>query len=226
MRAMDTVVGRRTVPVAPAAWEERVRAAEHIVVDVGTGDGRAALRLARSHPSWLIVGLDPAGDRMADASGRAARRVERGGAPNAVFVAAAIEAAPPALAAVADEVRVQLPWSGLLRGVVRGDPPVLEGLRRIARDGSPLTAVIGTDIWRSPVPRDVEGLEPLLPGAEDGPLGDRYRACGFEIDSLEATDEEGAAAAYGEGSTGSSWGHRLGAAHGRAGFVVLRARAV
>lgn len=226
MRAMDRVVGRRTVTVAPDEWRHQVAGATRVVVDVGTGDGRAVLRVARAHPDWLVIGVDPATDRLVDASGRAARKVDRGGAPNAVFVAALIESAPSELAEVADEVWVQLPWSGLLRGVVRGDGPVLAGLRSVAKVDAPMVVVVGTDIWRAPVPREVEGLPPLVPGLEHGPLGDRYREQGFEITAMVETDEAGAAAAFGEGAPGSSWGHRIGAANQRARFVVLRARAL
>src|SRR6266511_3355832 len=39
---------------------------DRTVVDVGAGDGRAVYRLARAHPRWLVIGLDPAWRRMVE----------------------------------------------------------------------------------------------------------------------------------------------------------------
>lgn len=239
---MEVLTGRRTAILDDDRVAAAADHAERVVVDVGTGDGREALRLAREHPTWWIAALDPARDRMTDAAAKAARSSAKGGAPNLVFTVASIERPPAALIGTAHEVRVHLPWSALLRGVVRGDAAVMAGLRSVARDDGELVVVIGTDIWREPVPREVVGLEPLVP--DDDPAGrppsaprlaPRYAAAGFTITAVRTWTAADAAASTGPppaGSPGpgsvsptSSWGRRLAAARPGAGFIELRARA-
>ena len=216
---MEVQRGRQTEDLDEPDLRRRAAEAERVLIDVGTGDGRTALRLARDNPGHLVIGLDPAADRMRESSARAARKPSRGGAGNVLFVVALVEEAPAALHGLADEVRVQLPWSGLLRGVVRGDPGILRGLRRLARDDALMTVTIGADIWRDPVPVDVADLAPILPGEPNDELRRRYLDAGFVILGIEEADRETA-----ETGTGtSSWGRRLDASRRGAAFLVVRA---
>jgi Methyltransferase domain len=105
------------------------RPARGATVDLGTGDGRAVLAAAAARPDRLAVGVDASAAAMAEASWRAARRSERGGLPNAVFVVAAAEALPPELDGVADLVTIQFPWGSLLKGLLDADPRVMAGWR-------------------------------------------------------------------------------------------------
>ena len=79
---------------------------DRVVVDLGTGDGRAVLRRAAAEPSALVIGIDAAASAMAEAS----RRADRRGPTNALFLAAGVEAlsASP-LAGRADLVTVTVP---------------------------------------------------------------------------------------------------------------------
>ncbi len=61
---------------------------------------------------------------MRDASRRAIRPAARGGVPNALFVATALEAVPRALDGLADLVTVHFPW-GSLRSAAAGHDPAL-----------------------------------------------------------------------------------------------------
>jgi 16S rRNA (adenine(1408)-N(1))-methyltransferase len=62
-----------------------------VAIDLGTGDGRYVLALARQRPETLVVGLDASAAAMAEASRRAARR---DAVPNALFAAAAAQHPP------------------------------------------------------------------------------------------------------------------------------------
>ena len=86
---MRTVIGRRVTEVD--VGYERIARSCRVVVDLGTGDGRAVIERARAQPDALVVGIDASAAGMADASRRAARSVPRGGVPNALFVVAAAE---------------------------------------------------------------------------------------------------------------------------------------
>ena len=93
-----------------------------MVLDLGTGSGKAVLRRARQRPEELVIGLDADARAMADASRRAAGPARRGGLPNALFVAASAEELPGIVAGRVDTLTIALPWGSLLRGLLDGEP--------------------------------------------------------------------------------------------------------
>lgn len=218
---MRVVEGRAVRRMDEADVIELARAAERVVVDVGTGDGRFAWRLAREHPEWLVVGVDPARERLTDTARRAARRSDRGGAPNLLLVWAAIEDDLPPLTGRADEVVVLAPWGRLLAGVVGRDDQVLRGLRRVARGaGSSLVVTLGTRLWAEPVTVSVRNLpNPLVDDDGRAGLEAGYARCGWSLDGVEEVAVEDLRA------WSSSWSRRLGDRPDER-FVVLRATAV
>jgi 16S rRNA (adenine(1408)-N(1))-methyltransferase len=218
---VEILDGRQRLPLPDDDVRARIAAAEVVVVDVGTGDGRAAYRLALDHPGWLVVGLDPATDRMAETSARARRKPARGGCPNVLFTVASAEVPPPVLTGTAHVVTVLLPWSGLLQAAVGANDAALRGMRSLLRPDGHLTVVIGTDIWRDPVPTEVAALRRPEPADIDGELAEIYLSCGLRITRIEeigATDLESLVA-----PASTSWAKRLAAGRAGAGFVVIEA---
>ena len=213
---MRVVRGKRLVPAEPellAGCRDR-----RVVVDVGTGDGRTAYRLARAHPEWLVVGVDPAWQRMVETSTRSARRPERGGAGNLVLVCATAEAVPDELLGIADEVLVLMPWGKLLRGIVLGEPDVCAGLRSLARAGATLELTVGTGIWRTPVPIEIRDLPELTPEYVDATLAALLAQSGWHVtEAREITADEVA-------RLPSSWARRFG--DSSPNFLYLRAEAL
>ncbi len=218
---VQVVEGKALGRLAADEVAARVAAAARVVVDVGTGDARAAWRLARAEPDTLVIGLDPAWQRMTDTAARARRKPAKGGAPNLVLVNTAVEAAPPALDGVADAVTVLMPWGGLLRGVVTAAPEVCGGLRRLARTAATLEIVIGTSIWRPPVPAELADLPELTPSAlaPHGELAARWAATGWAVDGAIVTTS------IDENAPVTSWARRLGSSAPEP-LLVVRARAV
>jgi 16S rRNA (adenine(1408)-N(1))-methyltransferase len=104
-----------------------------VIVDLGTGDGRAVLAAAAADPRALVVGIDADASAMAEASRRAARPARKGGLPNALFVVASAEAPAPELSGVADLVTVHFPWGSLLRGVLGIDDAAARGISALPR---------------------------------------------------------------------------------------------
>src|SRR5688572_11197679 len=102
-----------------------------VVIDLGTGDGRFVYRAARRDPGTFYIGIDADAGALEKISEKIHRKPARGGAPNALFVQAAVESLPAELDGVADEVHVHFPWGSLLRAVATGDPAALRGLRRL-----------------------------------------------------------------------------------------------
>lgn len=216
--ALKVLTGKKLTDLDPAEWAGILAAAERVLVDVGTGDARTAYRQAIAHPDWLVVGVDPAWQRMTETAVRAARKPAKGGAPNLVLVNSAIETVPAALHGVADDVTVLMPWGKLLRGIVLGEEDVLSGLRSVAKAGAPLEISIGTSIWRDPIPLEIRDLPELTPQTVVSTgLGDRLAAFGWEVADVRLvphTDLD---------TISSSWARRLGSG---ATETVLHLRAI
>jgi 16S rRNA (adenine(1408)-N(1))-methyltransferase len=91
------------------------------IVDLGTGDGAAVVRIARANPSALVIGVDTDASGLREVSGRAARPVRKGGLPNALFLVAEASIALVALRGRVHDLRITLPWGSLLRLVLEGE---------------------------------------------------------------------------------------------------------
>ena len=124
-----------------------------MIVDLGTGDGRAVLARADEDPAALVIGIDASAASMAESS----RRADRRGPSNAVFFAAGVEALSCSpLAGQADVVTIAFPWGSLLRGVLGLDDPALCGIASVARPGGRIEVLV------SVVPADgVSGMDRL-----------------------------------------------------------------
>lgn len=168
-----------------------------MTIDVGTGDGRAVLAVARRQPETLALGLDANAAAMAEASRRAARPGRKGGLANARFIVAAAESLPTELHGIADLVTVRFPWGSLLRGCLARDECVAQNLAALVAPGGSLELLL------APLERD--GLDGL-PTAVDGLAAAAARAFACQglaaIEARPATIEEVLAAA-------STWARRL-----------------
>lgn len=154
---------------------------EGVVIDIGTGDGRFVYQSARQNPNKFYIGIDPNVRPLGKISEKIYRKPAKGGAPNVLFIQAAVEELPAELDGVADELHVHFPWGSLLRAVASGDVAVLQNLRRICAPDALLEVVIGLDPARDQ--SEIERLEltPLSLEFIDQQLASRYLAAGFEI---------------------------------------------
>lgn len=128
-----------------------------MILDLGTGDGRAVLQRASSEPDALVIGVDASATAMVEASRRALRQR----VPNAMFLAAGVESlASSPLAASADLVTVTFPWGSLLRGVLGLDAAALAGVAATLRPAGDI------EVLASVIPPDgVAGMASLGPDA-------------------------------------------------------------
>ena len=170
---------------------------ERVIVDLGTGDGRAALTLAETNPRALVIGIDADAASMAETSRRAARPAHKGGRSNLLFVVAAAESPPPELLGLAHEVRILFPWGSLLRGVLGADARVAEGIARLTRPGGRVSAIV------SVTPRDgLEATASFDPAGLAG-IGDAARRFDLRLTATRRASVEDVRA------TRSTWGRRL-----------------
>jgi 16S rRNA (adenine(1408)-N(1))-methyltransferase len=205
------VIGRRVVDFSPEEYAEVRKRYAAALIDVGTGDGKHVLHLARSRPDWLVIGLDASADRMRKSSTRAAASPARGGLANVLFVCAAAERLPAGLADIT-EVHVLMPWGSLLRGMVGHDRDMLAGMAAITEPGATFLVTLNLHAWRPPVPEVGEVPEPD-PRWATTRLAETYARAGWRLDAAEYLDEARISA------LATSWTKRLGAS--RSQFDVL-----
>jgi 16S rRNA (adenine(1408)-N(1))-methyltransferase len=168
-----------------------------VIIDLGTGDGRAALALAEAEPTTLVIGVDADAASMADASRRAARKPARGGHPNMLFVVAAAETPPAELTGLADEMRILFPWGSLLRGVLGRDRRVACGIAALAQPGARVSAIVSVTATDA-----VGGITSLGDSAFDE-VAQATREAGLRLTEACPVDRETVRA------TRSTWGRRL-----------------
>ncbi|HEX5889216.1 MAG TPA: class I SAM-dependent methyltransferase [Pyrinomonadaceae bacterium] len=176
---------------------------EGVIIDIGTGDGRFVYQSARQNPKKFYIGIDPNVRPLEKISEKIYRNPPKGGAPNALFIQAAVEDLPAELDGVADELHVHFPWGSLLRAVAAGDLAVLRNLRRICAPGALFEVVLGLDPARDQTELERLGLVPLTLEFIDQQLASRYRAAGFEL------TERGIIAASKWPEFNTSWAKRL-----------------
>jgi 16S rRNA (adenine(1408)-N(1))-methyltransferase len=188
---------------AVAGWLERVAGGLPLVLDVGTGDGRFPYEMARRDAGSFYLGMDPDGESMKEYAYRASRKASRGGVENAAYVVASIEWPPAELLGKADRVHVNFPWGALLRGVLRPERAVLEGLAGVARAGAAIELLITYDPGHD---HGATGGAPLaapsLAYIDEG-LAPAYAAAGIEVGGRRLVAREEALAVP------STWGRRL-----------------
>ena len=154
---------------------------EGVIIDIGTGDGRFVYESARLNPNKFYIGIDPNTRPLQKISEKIHRKPAKGGAPNALFIQAAVDDLPAELDGVADEIHVHFPWGSLLHAVATGDIEVLRNLRRICAGGASLEVVIGLDSERDQAEIERLGLSPVTLEFIDNVLGPNYAAAGFQI---------------------------------------------
>ena len=173
---------------------DRIARAARVVVDLGTGDGRAVLARAAAEPDTLVIGVDAVAAAMAESS----RRADRRRMPNVLFLADGVERlADSPLAGAADLVTVILPWGSLARGILGVDAAPLAGVAAILAPGGRL------DVLVSVTPSDHIADLPLLTAGHARTIASAWSRAGLALTSMTpATDAEVAA-------SGSTWARRL-----------------
>lgn len=200
--------GKSTLPWTRADLEAKLAGSARVLIDIGTGDGRFVYRWAGAHPETFCIGIDAVGERMREVSHRASRKPARGGRPNAIFVVASAEALPEELSGLADALSINFPWGSLLSALVLPEPQVLAALRRLARPGAELIALLNQSVFDDRPYAERIGLPALTDERIEETLRPAYRAAGFEIRGSQLLDD-------GAVPHQTSWGQHLMLASGR-----------
>jgi 16S rRNA (adenine(1408)-N(1))-methyltransferase len=156
---------------------------------------------ARAQPDAYVIGIDAVADAMAEASRRAAAKTARGGVANAMFVCAAAETLPGALAGLADEITVNYPWGSLLRALALPDVEMLARMAQLGKPGAKFTAAINVHPLRNAAQAERLGLGEAALLKDPARLTVEYARAGFEC--LRVCDVTG------EAPAATSWGKHL-----------------
>ena len=206
---MRRIRGKKIVELSAAEYAGLAGRYERIVRDVGTGDGKHALQLARRHPAALVVGLDAAKDNLRKVSGRT-------DTPNLLFLWAPVEQLPPELTGIA-EVHVLMPWGSLLRGVLGDGSDTLAELARRCTPEARFLITLNLHAWRPPVPEVGEHPEPD-PDSALAALAERYARQGWTLERAHYLDDAGIA------ELATSWTRRLNSSRDRLDVLALAGR--
>ncbi|WP_018685137.1 16S rRNA (adenine(1408)-N(1))-methyltransferase KamB [Actinokineospora enzanensis] len=198
---MRRVTGKQVVDLGPSEFAEL--RARHVgaVLDVGTGDGKHALHLARTHPDHLVIGLDAAKDNLRKSAAKSAASPRKGGLPNLLYIWAAAEQLPAELREIT-ELHVLMPWGSLLRGILGDDPAMLSGLANLCAPDARFLITLNLHAWRPPVPEVGDNPEPTPDSATES-LGPLLAAAGWHLDEAAYLDADAIAA------LATSWTRRL-----------------
>jgi 16S rRNA (adenine(1408)-N(1))-methyltransferase len=208
------VVGKATPELDVAAFTAMRAPYRDLVLDLGTGDGKHVLAVARARPDALVVGLDAGPDAMRRTAARAASKPAKGGTPNALFVWAAVEQLPAELSDVT-EVHSLMPWGSLLRAFVTPDEEILRSVAARCRPGAPFLVTLNLHAWRPPVAEVGVTAEPT-PESAVTTLAPAYARAGWMLESADYLDGSELAA------LGTSWTKRLGSSRESLAVLALR----
>lgn len=176
---MEYVTGKKLSTLSAEQWSDLASNHSEVWLDVGTGDGLYVYEMARQHPQVLCVGFDPVWENMSEISRRAARKPQKGGAANALFLKASLENYPQILKGQASRISVNYPWAGVLRGVILGEAQTLKQLRELGRGQSSLELFINYHVLSSAPDRSTLQLPHIDPSYIEQQLLPLYHQHGF-----------------------------------------------
>ncbi|MGO1050586.1 16S rRNA (adenine(1408)-N(1))-methyltransferase KamB [Crossiella sp. CA198] len=213
---MRRVTGKQVVDLTAEQFTELRAQYTSVLLDVGTGDGKHPLHLARKHPDQLVIGLDAAPDNFRKTAGKAAAKPAKGGLANLIYLWHAAEALPPELRDI-DELHVLMPWGSLLRGVLDTEGALLRQLAACCRPGADFLVTLNLHAWRPPVPEVGETAEPTPESATEV-LAKAYATAGWQLEAAKyLTPEEIAGLA-------TSWTRRLNSSRDQLDVLALRGK--
>jgi hypothetical protein len=125
---VESIRGAHAHEIDAHALAARLAGYAHILIDLGTGDGRFVRHAAASCPATFAIGIDACRENLRESSRRAP--------PNALYLIANALALPGGLDALATHLTVNFPWGSLLAALLTGDPALIERLAGLARPGT------------------------------------------------------------------------------------------
>jgi 16S rRNA (adenine(1408)-N(1))-methyltransferase len=127
---METIRGRKSLELDLIGLTDRLANYKHLVLDLGTGDGRYARTLAESRPSWFVIGVDACRENL--------REHSQAKLKNLLFIIASAQELPRELDGLFSDITINFPWGSLLASLLAADPKLMHGLKSVSRPGASL----------------------------------------------------------------------------------------
>ncbi|HEX6800064.1 MAG TPA: class I SAM-dependent methyltransferase [Ktedonobacterales bacterium] len=124
---MESLRGKQSVEIEACELTARVASYPHVLIDLGTGDGRYVQTIAQAQPATFAIGVDACRENLHARSLRTP--------PNALYLIANAVALPAELSGLATHLTINFPWGSLLGALLEGDAAFVERLAALARPG-------------------------------------------------------------------------------------------
>lgn len=182
---LEQVIGKKSVDLSFDELHAEASKHERVHVDLGTGDGLFAWRLARKHPETLVIGIDAARESLREGSARAIKKPARGGAPNAYFICAnALENLENSgWDNFADHMTINFPWGSLLQATCYPYEDFLSTIYKMIKDEGKLELHINMYVFGDDEQRRSLGLPELDDAYMESKFIPAYEKAGFKLDN-------------------------------------------
>lgn len=183
---MERLIGSHRLTLQGADLVALASPYPHVLVDLGTGDGRFVDHIARTHTDTFAIGIDTCREQLAARSRRAPA--------NVLYLIANVLELSIELDGMATHLTINFPWGSLLTGLLDGDTTLYHRLSAITRPSAQLA------IWLNAGAMSEAGVD-LDAGAKS--VRRLLRDAGFEMQPPLPTSITDLRAYP------STWAHRL-----------------
>lgn len=201
---MEIICGKKTHIITLPTWQQLTRKYSHIVLDLGTGDGKFPYQSAKQHPDILWVGIDADRNSLEEYSHKIYRKPNKGGLPNVLYVIANATSLPSELYGCAEAIWIILPWGSLLHGLVHARLNFLENLSAVSKCNCKIQMLINYDLRYEAAEIQKLQLPKLSLEYIENVLAQPYKTVGLEFCSYEEIDNSQMTL------MNSTWARRLG----------------
>lgn len=102
--------------------------------------------MAKENPETLVIGIDSCHQNLIELSAKAAKKPQKGGLSNLLFILANVENLPDELSGIADKVYINFPWGSLLQAVVLTEESAWNSIKKICKPNAIVQIIFGYDI--------------------------------------------------------------------------------
>ena len=187
---MKVLEGSKMKQVDPVEFHNRRMAYNSLIVDIGTGEGEFVYKRARQNKESLYIGIDSSMASMRPSAVKSAKKPEKGGLDNVMYVVANAEDLPDDLASSANHIYIHLPWGSLRDGMIKGDGRLLANVKKIAKEKAIMEIYVGYCDLYEKKEMAVRGLPELNLAYFCNELKSVYEKYGICIGQVSVLDNE------------------------------------
>ena len=121
---MEAIRGKTSLYLDWNGFRDRLANYNHVILDLGTGDGRFVHTLAERYPERFSIGVDACRENL--------REHSRVHLPNMLFIIACAQELPCEFEGLFTQLNINFPWGSLLEGLLGCDIRLMHGLAAVA----------------------------------------------------------------------------------------------